>query len=92
MKTRLTSLHQRLLTPSQLPPSANESSATTAVTAKPALAAAAGAATAPKPAAPAVPKPAAKPPAKAGRRFFLLAMFGSWIAVAWTTFPRPCSA
>lgn len=40
-----------------------------------------------KPAA-APPKPAApKPPAKGKeRRFFLLAMFGSWFAIAWTTF------
>jgi cytochrome b6-f complex iron-sulfur subunit len=39
---------------------------------------------APKPAAPA---PAAKAPAKGGktRRFFLLVLFGSWFAVAWTT-------
>src|SRR5437764_1402523 len=38
----------------------------------------------PKPAPP--PKPvAAKPPAKGGktRRFFLVAMFGTWINVAW---------
>jgi cytochrome b6-f complex iron-sulfur subunit len=43
----------------------------------------------PKPAAPAKPAPAPKAPAKAGgkdRRFFLLgALFGSWIAIAWTT-------
>ena len=54
----------------------------------PASAAPAAAITAapPKPAAP-PPKPAAKPPAKPGttRRFFLMAMFGSWIAIAWTT-------
>jgi cytochrome b6-f complex iron-sulfur subunit len=41
------------------------------------------------PAPPAPPKPAApaKPPAKGGktRRFFLLVLFGSWFAVAWTT-------
>src|SRR5438046_629136 len=38
----------------------------------------------PKPAAPARPA-APKAPAKAdkGRRFFLLGLFGSWIAVAW---------
>jgi cytochrome b6-f complex iron-sulfur subunit len=40
---------------------------------------------APKPAAPAAARPAARPPAKPGRRFFLLALFGSWFAVAWTT-------
>jgi cytochrome b6-f complex iron-sulfur subunit len=46
----------------------------------PAAAPAAKAAPAPKPAA-------AKPAAKAkGRRFFLIAMFGSWWAVAWTSF------
>jgi cytochrome b6-f complex iron-sulfur subunit len=41
----------------------------------------------PAPAA-AAPKPAAKPPAKpAGktRRFFVLALVGSWFAIAWTT-------
>jgi cytochrome b6-f complex iron-sulfur subunit len=39
----------------------------------------------PKPAAPA--KPPAKAPAKATeRRFFLSAIFGSWFAIAWTTF------
>jgi cytochrome b6-f complex iron-sulfur subunit len=39
-----------------------------------------------KPAAPAKPV-APKAPAKTqGRRFFLLALFGSWFAVAWTTF------
>jgi cytochrome b6-f complex iron-sulfur subunit len=40
----------------------------------------------PKPALP--PKPAAAAPAKKGkeRRFFLLAMFGSWFAIAWTSF------
>ena len=46
--------------------------------------------TAPSPVAkpPAAPKPAApKTPAKAGksRRFFILAMFGSWFAIAWVT-------
>jgi cytochrome b6-f complex iron-sulfur subunit len=50
--------------------------ASTAVTAAP-----------PKPAAPAPAKPMAKPPAKPGRRIFLItALFGSWIAAAWTTF------
>jgi cytochrome b6-f complex iron-sulfur subunit len=44
----------------------------------------------PAPAPPAAPKPApaAKAPAKPAskeRRFFLLAMFGSWIAIAWVT-------
>jgi cytochrome b6-f complex iron-sulfur subunit len=45
-------------------------------------------AAAPAPAKPAVAaKPAPKPPAKGkDRRFFLFAMFGSWFAVAWTTF------
>ena len=40
-----------------------------------------------KPAVPPKPAPPAKAPAKTGkdRRFFLLALFGSWIAVAWTT-------
>jgi cytochrome b6-f complex iron-sulfur subunit len=54
---------------------ANSSSGGAAVTAAP-----------PKPPLP--PKPAlAKPAAKAlSRRFFLLSMFGSWIAVAWVTF------
>src|SRR5260370_39801909 len=47
-------------------------------------------ATATAPAKPALPpKPAAPPktPAKTGkeRRTFLLALFGSWIAIAWTT-------
>jgi cytochrome b6-f complex iron-sulfur subunit len=43
-------------------------------------------ATPPKPAAaPPRPTAAAKGPAKPGRRFFLLALFGSWIAIAWTT-------
>jgi cytochrome b6-f complex iron-sulfur subunit len=44
-------------------------------------------AAAPKPAAaPAAPKPAAKAPAKGKeRRFFLLALFGSWLAVGFTT-------
>ena len=48
-------------------------------------AAAPAAAAAPKPAA-APPKPAA--PAKPGktRRFFLMALVGSWFAIAWTTF------
>jgi cytochrome b6-f complex iron-sulfur subunit len=50
-------------------------------------AAAAGTAAPPKPAAPAA-KPAApaKGPAKPGRRFFLASLFGSWVAVAWTSF------
>jgi cytochrome b6-f complex iron-sulfur subunit len=41
----------------------------------------------PKPALPPKPAPPAKAPAKSstGRRFFLLAIVGSWIAVAWTT-------
>jgi cytochrome b6-f complex iron-sulfur subunit len=57
---------------------------------EPAASPAAATATAPAPAKPALPpKPAApvKPPAKTGkeRRFFLLALFGSWIAIAWTT-------
>jgi len=56
----------------------------------PATPPAAATATAAAPAKPALPpKPAApaKPPVKAGkeRRTFLLAIFGSWIAVAWTT-------
>jgi cytochrome b6-f complex iron-sulfur subunit len=40
-----------------------------------------------KPTLPPKPAPPAKTPAKTGkdRRFFLLALFGSWIAVAWTT-------
>jgi cytochrome b6-f complex iron-sulfur subunit len=43
---------------------------------------------APKPALPPKPAPpAAKPPAKGKeRRFFLLALFGSWFAVAWVAF------
>jgi cytochrome b6-f complex iron-sulfur subunit len=43
---------------------------------------------APKPALPPKPTaPAAKPPAKGKeRRFFLLALFGSWFAVAWVAF------
>jgi cytochrome b6-f complex iron-sulfur subunit len=40
----------------------------------------------PKPAAAAPPKAPAKAPAKPGRRFFLIGLFGSWIAAAWTTF------
>jgi cytochrome b6-f complex iron-sulfur subunit len=39
----------------------------------------------PKPAVPPKPAAPAKAPAK-GRRFFLLAMFGSWFAIAWTSF------
>src|SRR2546421_5028338 len=41
----------------------------------------------PKPPPPAKPAPPAKTPAKSGkeRRFFLFAMFGSAIAIAWTT-------
>jgi cytochrome b6-f complex iron-sulfur subunit len=39
----------------------------------------------PKP-APAAAKPAAKAAAKPGRRFFLLGIFASWIAIAWWTF------
>jgi cytochrome b6-f complex iron-sulfur subunit len=50
--------------------------------------AAPAAAAPPKPAAPPRPSPppkaAAKPPTR--RRFFLLSWFGSWFAVAWTTF------
>ncbi len=38
----------------------------------------------PPPTPPAAPKPAAKPAAKgADRRFFLLALFGSWMAIGW---------
>src|SRR5262245_17993247 len=57
------------------PPPAQPAAPATGITAAP-----------PKPAA--APKPAApaKAPAKPGRRFFLLALFGSWIAAAWTTF------
>ena len=41
---------------------------------------------APKPAAAAAPKPAARAPAKGKeRRFFLLALFGSWLAIGFTT-------
>jgi cytochrome b6-f complex iron-sulfur subunit len=39
---------------------------------------------APKPAA-AAPRPAAKPAKGDDRRFFLLALVGSWFAIAWTT-------
>jgi cytochrome b6-f complex iron-sulfur subunit len=41
----------------------------------------------PKAALPAKPAPPAKAPAKVarGRRFFMLAMFGSWFAIAWTS-------
>ena len=42
-------------------------------------------ATPPKPAA-AAPKPPAKAPAKPGRRGFLIGLFGTWFAAAWTTF------
>jgi cytochrome b6-f complex iron-sulfur subunit len=46
--------------------------------------------TAPAAPPPAAPKPAVKPAApakgKAGRRFFLLALIGSWFAIAWTSF------
>ncbi len=38
----------------------------------------------PRPTLPPKPTPPAKTPAKTGRRFFLLAMVGSWIAIAWT--------
>jgi cytochrome b6-f complex iron-sulfur subunit len=51
-----------------------------------------GAVTAPPPAA---AKPAAKPPAKGkggDRRFFLLALLGSWFAVAWVTFTASMAA
>jgi cytochrome b6-f complex iron-sulfur subunit len=60
---------------------------TTNITEKPAAAATAPAAPA-KPAVPPKPTPPAKAPAKAAkqRRFFLLAIFGSWFAVAWTAF------
>jgi cytochrome b6-f complex iron-sulfur subunit len=53
-----------------------------------ASAAATAAPEAPKPALPPKPAPpAAKPPAKGKeRRFFLLALFGSWFAVAWVAF------
>jgi cytochrome b6-f complex iron-sulfur subunit len=49
---------------------------------------AAATAEAPKPVLPPKPAaPAAKPPAKGKeRRFFLLALFGSWFAVAWVAF------
>ncbi len=41
----------------------------------------------PKPTPPAKPAAPAKTPAKTKeRRFFLLAMFGSWAAIAWTSF------
>ena len=41
----------------------------------------------PKPAASTPAKAVAKPPVKPGRRIFLItALFGSWIAAAWTTF------
>jgi cytochrome b6-f complex iron-sulfur subunit len=58
----------------------------TAPTAVPPAAGSAAAAP-PKPGPPPKPAAPAKTPAKAGktRRFFLLAMFGSWIAIAWTT-------
>jgi cytochrome b6-f complex iron-sulfur subunit len=39
-----------------------------------------------KPAVPPKPAPPAKKPAGKTRRFFLLALFGSWFAIAWTTF------
>jgi cytochrome b6-f complex iron-sulfur subunit len=39
----------------------------------------------PKPAA-AAPKPPAKAPAKPARRGFLIGLFATWFAVAWTTF------
>jgi cytochrome b6-f complex iron-sulfur subunit len=53
-----------------------------------ASAAATAAPEAPKPVLPPKPAPpAAKPPAKGKeRRFFLLALFGSWFAVAWVAF------
>lgn len=58
-----------------LPPTGDNPAATPAASAAPA-----------KPVLPAKPAPP-KPPAKApGRRNFLLAIFGSWIALAWVTF------
>ena len=42
--------------------------------------------TATTPPKPAAAKAPAKAPAKSGRRFFLFALFGSWIALAWVTF------
>jgi cytochrome b6-f complex iron-sulfur subunit len=70
--------------PGNNPPPENKPE--TAVTTNPTAAPPAAAVTA-KPAVAAPPKPAAKPAAKGkpGRRFFLWAMFGSFIAVAWTT-------
>jgi cytochrome b6-f complex iron-sulfur subunit len=57
----------------------------TGVTTTPATPAAVPSAVTTKPAA-AAPKPAAKPAAKGKeRRFFLYAMFGTWIGMAWTT-------
>jgi cytochrome b6-f complex iron-sulfur subunit len=55
----------------------------TNIAAKPAAGAPPKPAAPPKPSPP--PKPAAKPAGKS-RRFFLLSWFGSWFAVAWTTF------
>jgi cytochrome b6-f complex iron-sulfur subunit len=60
----------------------------TNITEKPAVAAPPAPAAPAKPTLPPKPAPPAKAPAKTGkqRRFFLLTMFGSWFAVAWTAF------
>src|SRR5437588_12171941 len=60
----------------------------TAVTAVPPGAAAVTAVPTPPKPAPVTPKPAPAKPAAKGkeRRFFLLAIFGSWFAIAWVTF------
>ena len=59
-----------------------------AVTAVPSGAAAVTAVPTPPKPAPVAPKPAPARPAAKGkeRRFFLLAIFGSWFAIAWVTF------
>src|SRR4051794_22121126 len=64
------------LTPDKLP--ANPE----AVTAKPA----------PAPAPAPKPAPAKAPVKPAGRRFFLLSLFGSWFAIAWTSFSAAMAA
>ena len=68
-------------------PTANTGETPAAPAPSPAGATAVTAAPPPKP-APVAPKPAPAKPAAKGkeRRFFLLAMFGSWFAIAWVTF------